>query len=393
LTFYNISSQANDTEAYTNVASLNSGVNPINEPSTPMFEVKNIPGKGKDLIACANIDSGTRILCEKPLLIAQPMSLNELERMLAAKLRTLPKASQRRFLSLHNNCPGKFPFSNTFKINALPCGPNSSETGVYPTTCFINHSYIPNAHNNWDSKAEHETIYAVRPITSGEKIVIAYDRGGPSNLRRAFLSKVFGFECDCHGCARPSSELEESDARRLMIEALDDSIGDLFRISAMPEKSLWACQLLLEVLDEEYGAYAGILNACVYYDAFQVCIAHGDQARASVFAEKSYDARVVCEGEGSPEAQRMKAFALTPETHNSFGTYSMKWKTSRATIPKGLNQVEFQVWLFARTRDGGTDSDAVLDSSSGDVDSECDGGAPCHCGKQWLLVSWVSIRI
>jgi hypothetical protein len=109
--------------------------------------------------------------------------------------------------------------------------------------------------------------------------------------------------------------------------------------------------LLLEVLDEEYVGYAGILNARVCYDAFQICIAHGDQARASVFAERSYEARVVCEGEDSPETQRMKAFAQKPATHFSFGMCSMKWKTSRAMIPKEMNQAQLQVWLFARVRD------------------------------------------
>ena len=48
------------------------------------------------------------------------------------------------------------------------------------------------------------------------------------------------------------------------------------------------CRSLLQVLEEEYKGGAGALIARLYYDAFQISIAHGDQARASVFAERGY---------------------------------------------------------------------------------------------------------
>ncbi|KAK1754161.1 hypothetical protein QBC47DRAFT_403548 [Echria macrotheca] len=44
----------------------------------------------------------------------------------------------------------------------------------------------------------------------------------------------------------------------------------------------------------------------VYYDAFQVAIANGDQARANVFAERWYASRVVIEGEDSEDAAKAK---------------------------------------------------------------------------------------
>jgi hypothetical protein len=340
--------------------------NSNNEHSNTLFEVKKLPGKGRGLIAAVDIAPGTRILCEKPLLTASahPTSMENLERMFAAKLRALPKLSQRQFLSLHNSHSGKFPFSNTFKTNALPCGPESPVGGVYPTICFINHSCIPNAHNNWNPDAEHETIHAVRPIRAGDEIMIAYGQGGPFDERRDFLQKSFGFECSCCGCARPAFELEESDARRQAIERLDVAIGNPMYMLAMPEKSLEACRVLLMALDREYAGYAGILISRACYDAFQVCIAHGDQARASVFAKRSYEARVLCEGEDSPEAERMKVLALQPATHGSFGIASMKWKTSKEMIPKDLDYAQLQVWLFRRAGVQETLSSEEDDNSS-----------------------------
>jgi hypothetical protein len=178
--------------------------------------------------------------------------------------------------------------------------------------------------------------------------VIPYDERRLVNLRRVSLRKAFGFECGCCGCARPSFELEECDFCREAIKSLEKAIGDPNRMVTAPEKSLRAFQLMLDVLNDEYAGYAGILKTRAYYDAFQICIAHGDQARASVFAERSYQARVLCEGEDSPEAARMKSLARRPATHPSYGVGSRKWKTSKAMVTKSLNRAQFDAWLFQR---------------------------------------------
>lgn len=55
----------------------------------------------------------------------------------------------------------------------------------------------------------------------------------------------------------------------------------LVTVLRTPEKSLGYCHSLVQLLDAEYGTYFGeILVARVNYDAFQICITHGDQAGA-----------------------------------------------------------------------------------------------------------------
>lgn len=330
------------------IAHFLSGADPIQELGIPLFEIKDIAGKGKGLVARFNISQGTRILCEKPILTARPMPPDELEQVLARKLKALSKLEQRQFFSLHNNFPGKYPFGGIVKTNALPCGSGSHVGGVYPTACFINHSCLPNSHNNWNDDAEHETIHAIRLIKIGEEITISYDRGGPYTVRQAFLKGSFGFHCNCSGCSLPPSELKASDARRLLIQRLDDSIGDPARMANSPKDSLGDCHSLLQVLKVEFDGYAAANLARLYYDAFQISIANGDQARASVFAERACKARVICEGEDSPVTQRVKSLALKPEDHGSFGLCSTKWKTSREMVPKGLTTTQFEKWLFRK---------------------------------------------
>ncbi|KAK6608606.1 set domain-containing protein 5 [Botrytis cinerea] len=272
--------QPDELKTPSSISQLLGGTDPIAELGIALFEIKDIPGKGKGLVAHFNIPQGTRIICEKPLLRAGPMPRDELEGFLGTKLKAMSKESQRQFLSLHNSFPAKKPFSGIFRTNALPCGSGSSIGGVYPTSCLINHSCMPNAHNNWNSDKEHETIHAIRSIERGAEITISYDHGGTS------------------------------------------------------------------ILDQEFDGCAGALIPRLYYDAFQISIAHGDQARASIFAERAYKARVTCEGEDSSETLRAKSFALKPAVHGSFEVYSRKWKSVRDSVSKGLDTDDFDKRLF-----------------------------------------------
>ncbi len=302
--------------------------------------------KGKGLVARFNIAKGTRILYEKPLFttpILSPISL--MEGSTVTKLKALSKTQQRQFLSLHNNFPGKHPFGGIVKTNALPCGPNSVIGGIYPTICLINHSCLPNAHNSWNDDTKCETIHAIRFINAGEEITISYDKGGPSDSRRTYLKDTFGFDCTCSLCSLSLPELQISDARRLQIQHLDDAIGDPDRVMKKPDDCLKDCRSLLQVLKEEYDGSAGASIARLYYDAFQISITHGDQARASVFAERGYKSRVICEGEDSPETRTVKNLWKNPAGHRNFGA-STRWKTAKGLVPKGLDIAAFEKWLW-----------------------------------------------
>ncbi|PNP85936.1 hypothetical protein FNYG_00992 [Fusarium nygamai] len=256
----------------------------------PLFEVRDIRGKGRGLIAKVDIPAGTRIICEKPLLLASTTMPGDLEATAAPRLKALSKPEQRQFLSLHNNFPGKDPFSGIIRTNALPCGPDSIVGGVYPTISLINHSCLPNSYYNWSSEAGHETIHAIRPIKAGEEITISYVEGGPSMLGA--------------------------------------SIKNVFTMMHNPEANLEACLSLLHTLQEEYGVCVAPHSARLYDEAFRICIAHGAVGGPTTFAERSYQARVICEGEDSPETLRMKSLVMQPETHDRFGALSLRWKSN-----------------------------------------------------------------
>jgi hypothetical protein len=113
-----------------------------------------------------------------------------------------------------------------------------------------------------------------------------------------------------------------------------------------PKESLADCRSLVQLNEAEYGGSAEALKARVYYDAFQLAIAHGGQARASVLAERAYKAMVFCEGEDSPTTKKMKFLASKPTDHNSFETASERWGLAKKMVPKALDAINFEKWIF-----------------------------------------------
>ncbi len=121
-----------------------------------------------------------------------------------------------------------------------------------------------------------------------------------------------------------------------------------------PDDCLAGYHSLLQVLEEEYNGDAGALIARLYYDAFQISITHGDQARASRFAERGYNLRVICEGEDSPETRKTKNLMEYPAGHRNFGA-STRWKTAeglvlKGLVLKGLDTGGFERWLWGQGR-------------------------------------------
>jgi hypothetical protein len=326
------------------IAQLVSGTDPVAELGLSLYEIQPIPGKGKGLVARFSIAKGTRILVEEPLFTVLSAAASS-ESNIVTKVKSLSKDQQRQYLSLHNNFPGKNIFDGIYKTNALPCGAGSTTGGVYPTICLINHCCFPNSHQSWSSEEAKETIHALRNIKAGEEIAITYLQHQTSQVRRSELRISFGFECSCDLCSLPAAELQKSDARRLEIERLDGAIGDPTRVISTPTKVFADCKDMLCFIKEEFGGSCSPLEARLYYDAFRTAIMHGDQARASVLAEKAYKARALCEGEDNPETVKMKSFIADPATHICFGI-SKRWRTTRSAVPKGLSEEDFEKWLW-----------------------------------------------
>jgi hypothetical protein len=310
---------------------------------TDLFTLVSIPGKGKGLIATQKIPAATCLISESPLFTTSEIKTSNVELELVRIIKALPKEKQRAFLSLHNNNPGKEPFSNIVRSNGYPLGPSSEVGGIFLNIARINHGCLANTQQAYNSKIEKETAYTVRDIDEGDEITIAYTIGGPSSVRKAKLKEFFGFDCACTLCSLPERELMESDKRYITAAALDEKIGDPKRVKRIPEKVLAECKEILKLYEEE-GINDSRLSR-LYYDAFQICILNSDEARASVFADKYIRSKTVCEGEDCVDVEEMRKFSKAPKRHGSYGG-SMKWKQGIERIPNDLSEEAMEKWLW-----------------------------------------------
>jgi hypothetical protein len=92
-------------------------------PTSKLYILTPLPGKGQGLIAVQDISRGTRILSEKPLFRIPSFGSGQpaIEKTIERKLNLLSQDDQRTFLSLHNNTPGgSYPLAGVAKTNALP---------------------------------------------------------------------------------------------------------------------------------------------------------------------------------------------------------------------------------------------------------------------------------
>lgn len=312
-----------------------------------LYEIRDVPGKGKGLVARVQISVGTRILLEKPLLSVPPIPNLDAEAFIESLLADLPEKEKQDFLSLQNNYPEMSPCRGIFKTNALPCGPDDTvHSAVYQTMCLINHSCAPNCQHTWNDDRGGEALHAVRPVEAGEEITISYDDGDPSHSRWAFLKACFGFDCRCDICSLPPDELQESDDRRSKLRRIQQRFDILKGDIETSRARLNDCYVMLSVLEKEWRGAAQATSAVVLHDAFSICVAHGDQARASVFAKRAYQARAICAGEDSPFAKNLKALADRPSDHQYFQLFSTEWKRRKSKLPKNLSTEEFEKWLF-----------------------------------------------
>lgn len=306
--------------------------------------METIPGKGKGLIATRDISPGTLILSDSPLITTDVIkSVETTERDLAQALKALPKDSQRAYLSLHNNYPGKNPLSNIVRSNGYPLGPGSDVGGVFANVSRINHSCRPNTKHTWNGSLQQQTVYAIRPVAAGQELTLSYLQGGTSAQRQQELQSYFGFTCTCELCSLPPAALAASDSRIQRAQELNDAIGDWDTCRSSPARALADARKLLALYHEEGVGDDRVPN--VYYDVFQVCNMHGDVARASAFAEEYCALKRLSEGPLSTAAAEVGVYARDPHSHASYRK-TKEWASRLEDVPKWLERAEFEKWLW-----------------------------------------------
>lgn len=166
-----------------------------------IYAIRDVPGKGKGLVAIKSIPRGTRILEEQPVVTTPAYSQDHewLQTHMEKQIESLGKQQQQAFLSL----PNLHPYQNLaeqclgiFRTVGLPINDDGIDGGVFLEACRINHACDNNAQKHWNVSTKRHTIHALRKISEGEEITIYYLGLDSSRaIRRQKLQEKFGFVC------------------------------------------------------------------------------------------------------------------------------------------------------------------------------------------------------
>ncbi|EWZ79572.1 hypothetical protein FOWG_16354 [Fusarium oxysporum f. sp. lycopersici MN25] len=326
-----------------------------------MVALREVPGRGKGLIATHKILKGTRVLSEEPIIRIPEDATDSpaLRASLRRQVDELTSDQRRAFLSMCNIYPGEADsqYLGIFRTNALPI---DSGSGIFLAACRINHACDNNAQKAWNEGIKRHTVHALRDIDKGEEITITYV--GILNNRRTrqeALRKKFKFTCSCNLCSLPPHLSAESDRRLDEILRLDARIGrdGLVGILSDPKRVLGYVDQQVRLYNEQTLDDVGLPRA--FFDAAQITVAHGDLARARVFTERAAAGWLVLEGDDSPRVLNAKKLAQDPSSHDTYGN-STAWRTAVDDVPQGLDSNEFENWIWKREKENELEQLGIL---------------------------------
>lgn len=272
------------------------------------FEVRDMPGKGKGLVALRPFSAFEAIMVERPLLLTPGTE-------------TLGPAATAALLAL---CPEGGTLAEKCTVNRMSCakpaqggGACAAErrNGVFATMARCNHSCLPNAEHHYDADTGIKRLTATTSIAAGEEICIFYvdPQRVPSSARRQKLRACYGFDCTCRACRDPAvaTELDR-------LPVLDAAVAKLAGSERTRDAAIAKGLELLRLLDFFACSVAGYARA--YYDLFQVAVMKAaDAPRAVEYAAKAAEWAERAYGSADQQVAKYQEFAAQPQRHRNYG--------------------------------------------------------------------------
>ncbi|KAF9778035.1 hypothetical protein BJ322DRAFT_511650 [Thelephora terrestris] len=256
----------------------------LNETPRP-YNVVDIPGKGKGVIATRDITRGELLYKESPLFIV-PSQISIPPAELMGKI--LPTLSKSQRAALFNLSYVRLP-PNLSKAdhdhdaqlalaitqtNGISAGTRG--VGVFPNVSRLNHgcSRAFNAVYNWREKEQKLVVHAIRPIKEGQEILTAYfDTRRPRRERRAYLQEHYDFHCTCAVCSMPDVVSEVSDDRLSQMQNMQNELAQWAQGKIEGDKAIHLINEIWWVGSlEGYWSQRGRLAA----DAATVALSHSE---------------------------------------------------------------------------------------------------------------------
>ncbi|PPQ81272.1 hypothetical protein CVT25_015056 [Psilocybe cyanescens] len=293
----------------------------------PIFNVVDIPGKGKGVLAARDIKQGELVLREKSLFTVPLHVQSSPAVLIAERLQNLSPVKKEAFFNLsYVHFPEDLdPTEHVdrlalaiFETNAVSAGKDT--VGIFPNMARLNHgcSSAFNVVYSWRNEQEGLFVHALKDVKKGQELLTTYtDTKRPRQERRAYLTQQYGFHCTCDVCSLPDGLSKASDRRLSEISSLYRKFAtwgskDIDGIEAINYiRKIWGIE------DEEgYWSERGQLAA----DAAWVAASHSDVSATRAWALKAAKWFTYEIGADTPQVQTLIMAGDRPQSHNAWGT-------------------------------------------------------------------------
>ncbi|KXX78306.1 SET domain-containing protein 5 [Madurella mycetomatis] len=254
------SSNASDvTSTVASISDLLLTDDPTTEQEPPPYELQDIPGKGKGLVATRKISRGQTFLVDYAALVADTKFPSRVKRdqgrqLLREAVHRLPAADLILDLARSSSDPDNVPAAeDVLKTNSFSVDiGGKSYMALFPHIARINHACKPSALTRFNSTTLSNTVTAFHDILPGEEITISYSPFGlTSQARQQTLLQKWGFRCTCPLCSASPSVLAASDARRQKIAVLGEEVIKMLDRGEAPKRAAEMYEEVVEAVKEE----------------------------------------------------------------------------------------------------------------------------------------------
>ncbi|KAI0314012.1 hypothetical protein OF83DRAFT_1064497 [Amylostereum chailletii] len=294
----------------------------------PPFLVRDLPGRGKGVIATRDITRGELLIRESPL-FRVPSSINTSPiDLLHSLLAPLSHAQREAFYNLSFvNMPHHLATDTEayrahlplaiFQTNAVAAG--SDAIGIFPRMARLNHgcSHAFNSVYSWRDDEEVLVVHALKNISAGEELLTVYfSTMCPRIERQRQLALDYAFECTCASCSLPPAQSALSDARLSQMAALYRQFSSWKNGAVTSNEAVEIARKIWRLGEEEgYHSERGRLAA----DAALVAAAAGDEAALVAWAQLAERWAGYELGTDSALAREMRAAVAHPQGHATWG--------------------------------------------------------------------------
>lgn len=296
---------------------------------TSLFEHIHINDMGSGAIARCDIQYGTLILEEEPILRINredyrsnsEMQKNITQNIIREQFDRLSEQDQDIVESMcdHKRLHSGFPktLDGIFSTN---CMQGDGEEVVlcrqYP---LLNHSCRNNVEMEWNDSGNLR-LYACKDIKKGEQLCNRYmECMATYEERQRLLKGTWKFECRCELCSAPLAERAASDKRRIRFhQLLSQAEENTTDTREQCEAQLKTFIELLDLVKQEHAPH-GIPseNAMFAFAAYQHALALQDIPEAQKFIDVAYKNTVLSFGENDSRANALLNYVNNITSHEA----------------------------------------------------------------------------